>query len=710
MSSAITSLPGILSFASDETEVFSVLETLDTAYEAVEPCINPLNGELVTDEDYDLIRQAAEKRFPKNEYFKTNTGSKYKPDKIFKLRYPMTSLKKFKGATRLSEYLEWVKACRKELGPSVRFAKAYKIDGTGVALEYQDGVFMRGGIRPRDSWHAEDKTINLREVIGIPATLPIPVTCTIRGELYVLKQDFIEINAEIVAKYGPDEAFKNERNFSTGSLRHKDPAITKSRRLRFLAHSVVGLEQSSKYFITEVQRAKWCSQVLKVPHVRTLTLDADDLEELNELEKGVDANDKRIDGIVVMVDDLEQQEQMGTRGGKPENNPIGKNAWKLTDKEVPVHVGDIITQTGRTGKQTYVGLLDPPVQIAGSTVSRVSFHNLGIIRSLKVVVGSDGLMCKSGDIIPYYIRTTGNPGVFQPKMVCPSCGHATEIVVNPKDKNKQTEYCVNVSCPAQLDRNLLHYLRIMGVKDVGPSAMETLTREGLVKKPGDFYRLTVPELQRVGFSERESLRILAGIHMIESPSDYENPELIQKLGVAMQHRKVVPLWVFFASFGIKGAGMDTGKCLMNHFKDFNKIRAATRDEMTAVDNIGDITAQSVRSFFDENSDMISDVFEFIEIEALSQGGGKLDGYTFVLSGSMTDLATGVKHTERDLEKRILALDGKVSGSISKKMANNPKAFLVAGEGSGSKLAKATELGVQIIAVSDLVNYFGDKRP
>jgi DNA ligase (NAD+) len=695
----------ILDFAANEEEVFLVLTALDTAFEANEPCINPITGEEVSNHQYDLIRKESKIQFPDNPYWDRVTGSTYKPNApTIRLEYPMTSLEKQVGPSREADYVAWIKRCQKELGKDVKFCKSLKIDGVGVSIEYVKGIRVRAGLRPQNGYDAEDRTKNVEYVIGVPETLPLPLTCTVRGELYVTKSDFEQINEELFQSGKIKEKFKNERNYTTGSVRQdNDPSETGRRKIRFIAHSIVGLGDVN--YTTETNRATFCRDTFGIPCVEITPHNPLDLDDLYEMEKTVNDQDCLIDGIVLMVDNLEAQEQMGTHGNSLTGNPVGKVAWKLPDEEKSVTVAKMVKQTGRTGKITYVAVFETPVQLEKTEVSRCTLHNLGFVHTNGIDVGTEGVIVKAGKIIPKWIRTTSNLHNHISDMTCPTCRHRTQIIPGSKP-DKYNEVCVNRQCPEQLVNNLLHYLRVFGVKGLGTSALKALAmgEEKLVKSPADFYRLNVPQIQKAGLSERQALLAMAAIHMVPDPSkEKDNGKLAQRISAAMLLKKSTPLWVFFASCGVKGAGKSTGKALVDHFGELSKIRGATKDQLLEVDNIGPITAISIRAFFDENSAMIDDLLNYVEPE-LPKTTGTLQGYTFVLSGDMDP------YKKKDIEQMIAHHGGKLSGSVSKGMVPSSQgyvtAYLVAGPNSGSKSDKAKQLGVPIISVKEFLNILG----
>lgn len=692
----VSPLLDVLDFASDEDEVFMVLKSLDTAYDADEPRINPLDDEAVSDHDYDLIRQAAERNFPGNPYWDEATGSEYKAGPKIHLQYPMVSLEKCVGSTREEDFAKWIASCRESLGDP-KFVMSYKVDGVGVALEYENGTLARGGLRPRNGYDAEDRTASLRMVYGIQPTINPPLTCTIRGELYVSRSDFAEINAGRLAR--GEKPFENERNVVTGSIRSDDPQIARDRMVRFIAHSVVGVEEG--WFATETQRSTFCWK-MGFPHVPIYPLEPDNLADMYIAEGRIPGMDYLVDGIVVALGDLESQSQMGTHGGKPTGKPCGKIAWKLPDEEKEGRVYRIAKQVGRTGKMAYIANLIDPLRLEGTNVSRVTLHNLCFVHQNEIVEGTTGIVVKAGKIIPKWVRTTGGKGHYLGDMTCPACGHATQVIAGGKDK--YNEFCVNRGCAAQLVRNLVHYLHVLGVKDVGPATVSSLVQHGLVRSPADFYRLNMDSLATAGMSDREGLRALAAIHMVENAAKMkDNIKLSAAIAQAMGARKKVPLWVLFASQGISGAGKDTGVILMSHFGELGKIREASQEQLVAIENVGEITGVAIRSFFRENGEMLDDLLNFVEPEGV-RTDGPLRGNTFVMSGSM------IPYTEKELEREIVARSGSVASSVTKKMVpdpgGEPHAFLVAGPGSGSKSEKAKSLGVPIITPGDLAVRLG----
>lgn len=694
-------IKGVLSFASAEDEVFAVLSALDTLYEANEPCVNPVTGEDVPNHLYDLMRQAARHLFPRNPYWDNPTGSAATPGPTFRLRHPMVSIEKAVGPTREHEYVAWVARCRKAIGPGVRFSKSYKIDGTGAALQYENGTLARGGLRPHNGYDAEDRTKNMLAVAGIPERLPLPLTCTIRGEIYVTKPDFAEVNRWLVSQ--GKKPFANERSYSTGSLRHDDPGVTASRRLRFLAHSIVGLDWHRLY-ATDAARAVWCSKTLGVPHVRVTPHEPLALDELYAMEKGVPDNDKLIDGIIVMVDDLDAQEQMGTHGNTDTGAPRAKLAWKLPDEEKVGTVSEIVRQTGRTGAVTPVAVLREPLSLEGTKVTRVTLHNLAFVHAHRITAGTSGKIAKAGKIIPKWVETVANPGDYASDAKCPAC-HQPTPVVPLKDKGlghargvRYSEVCTNRQCPAQVTNTLLHYLHVFGVKGLGDATVEALVEADLVKTPADFYRLTVPAVMSTGLSERQAVLALAGVFMIPAPSKETNQVLLPKLAAATRRKVPIPLWQLFAAFGVDGAGKTTGKLLAERFHDFDRIRAAGVDELLAIPNVGEATANSLLAFFANNKALIDDVLNYVE--PTLPVVGPLTGYTFCLS-SIPDK----DRYESEIERR----GGKVVSGVSKDMApapgQAPKAFLVSGDPGVAKFAKARELGVAVIDLPALQEMF-----
>jgi DNA ligase (NAD+) len=701
-------------FATEADELEYVIQVLDTLYEQGEDCIHPITAKVVTDPEYDALRARLKSLKPDSAVFKKITAStvstvapkiKHKP--------PMTSIKKAIGtlAERTAELEKWRQNVVDELGykePMSKWAvQAYKLDGVALALYYEKGKLVKAGLRPRAGEDGEDVTGNVIYVEGIQEKLPIAFTGSIRGEIICKKSTFEKINKELAAK--GEKTYANPRNYAAGSIRQfKDPKITKERKLSFVAYVLISDDLKEQ---DEIERAKWCNKKLGIPYVRTTPFGSKGRDgkewSLKELEDNAPKLDYETDGVVLSVRNVEDREQMGTHGNSPTGEPKGRLAWKFEEEHADCVVKGIEWNTGRTDKIVPVLTFDG-VQLAGTTVSYCTGHNLGFLKRMRIDEGTVVRVIKSGKIIPKVIAVVGNPAktVAYPKK-CLSCGHLTEVVKGGTDAQGQDMeelVCRNDYCGQKAVANLCHYLSTLGVKGVADATVEKLHGAGLVRMPADFYRLQATQLDALGLGSRNSLLAIARIHMIASPDKLDNPRprkgldslkgddkknlaVSDAIEEVARHKIKVPAQKLFAALGIDGAGKSAGRELIGHFGDMNKIRKASVQELADVEGVGDKTAEVIHEFFLENAAALDDLLKYVEPELPKVG--KLTGKTFCFSGGFTE---GKSHWETQVEE----LGGKCAGSVSTKVN-----YLVAGEGSGSKSQRAKELKVPIIDIDAL---------
>ncbi|MEL6106485.1 MAG: BRCT domain-containing protein, partial [Planctomycetota bacterium] len=455
---------------------------------------------------------------------------------------------------------------------------------------------------------------------------------------------------------------------------------TKQMRISFVAYAIERL--SNPPYKTEVERAEYCREQLGIPYVETKLLNFADLE---KMENAVPKLDFEVDGVIVGVNNLEDQEQLGRHGERDTGNPRGKIAWKFREEEATPVVKDIQWQIGRTGKIVAVAIFDP-VRLAGTNVSRATLHNAGFMKRNQITIGSKIAVRKAGKIIPKVTGVLDGQGEPEFPKECPACDSAAELEQGGSDEMLEL-VCNNSECSAQVVNSLIHYLSTFGVLGLGKSRVNQLVEGGAIESPADFYRLDVSKAVLCGLSQRQSLLAIAGIHLIPSPEDLSDEDLFKQIEVAKSTKKVIPLWRLFATFGIDAAGKSAGKALADHFMDFDAIRNATVEQLEAVDDVGTKTAETIQQYLAEHADEIDDLLTFVEPELPKTG--KLTGKKFCFSGGFEE---GKKHWE----DRVEELGGKCTGSVSKKTD-----YLVAGSGSGSKSAKAEKLGVPILTIEEL---------
>lgn len=660
---------------------------LATQYDQGLPCVD-FDGEPVSDAQYDTYVRELKAVLPDSPAFSrgSTSPSNYVPSgNLVVHNPPMTSIEKADGDNKKKIYEEWIKDCCTRLGytyppPKDAFTQTFKHDGVAIRINYVKGKLHSAGLRPRDGVNGIDVTENVKYVNGVPQVLPLPVTLSINGELECRISDFNAIN-DALAKAG-EELRKNPRNHTYGSInQQKDPTKTKDGNIGFTGYSITGFDDSATYYTTELERAKWVNQVLKVPFVR---VNLHTFADLQTMEEKAPSLDYEVDGIVLKVNNLEDQEQLGHHGDDPTGNPRGALAWKFAEEAKTAEVASIEWNTSRTGRVTPVAVFKTPIQLAGTSVSRATCSNLGWIRRMEIGVGTKVKVIKAGKIIPKVIEVLADKTKVKPPHNCPSCnGLLTEV--HGHDDNVDLQ-CLSNNCLAKKVVSLTFYLSALGTKGLGESKVELMVANKLVKDIADLYRLEVDDLTNNDvFTEREALLALATIHMVKPMDD--DAKLLIAINKAKAKKKVIPAWQFFGALGMEGAGKTVGKLLIEKYKDFDKIMDATEADLLTLDGIGPKTAESIVAYFKANRKQVEDLLQYIELELPKTG--KLTGKSFVFSGGFDE---GKSHWE----KAVLDLGGKVSSSVSKNTT-----YLVAGPGSGSKSEKAQELGVTIIDVKAL---------
>ncbi len=693
-------------------ELERVITHLDTLYERGDECVHPDTRIPVSDGEYDALRRELAGLRPDSNLFQSATASELESS-ARKIVHdpPLTSIDKashedievqqeqlFKWMTDSMEGLGVERDARGSLKvkgkrykeqpvtyPDDMFYEAWKLDGVAVALYYVDGKLDKAGLRPRDGINGEAVTDQVKYVAGVPEKLEKKVTCSIRGELICKNSDF-EAVQETLRKSG-EKLRANPRNHTAGGIRQfKNPEKTKLMRLSFVAYVIEGLADPP--YRTEIERAKWCQDELGVPYVETKPFRFEDLQ---KYEDAVPTLDYEVDGVIVGVNIIEDHDQLGRRGDPLTGNPKGKIAWKFREEEATPTITEIEWQTGRTGKIVAVANFEP-VRLAGTNVSRATLHNAGFMQRNQIGEGSVISVRKAGKIIP---KVTGVvSGKRKPKFPkkCPSCGAATELVEGGSEAMLEL-VCTGENCGAQNVSSLCHYLSNFGVLGLGESRVTQLVEGGAVAEFADFYKLDVESAMATGLTHRQSSLAVAAVQMIPAPDKMDGEALGKAIEVAVASRKEIPLWKLFASFGIGAAGKSAGKALAAHFGSFDAIRKASVDDLEAVEDIGNITAEAIHAYLSENSDAIDRLLEYVEPQVI-QTGGSLDGEAFCFSGGFPE---GKKHWEALVESN----GGKCSSSVSKKTN-----YLVAGSGSGSKSEKAKKLGIPIIDTAELEKMLG----
>ena len=551
--------------------------------------------------------------------------------------------------------------------PEAEYVVEPKVDGLSVALEYEDGLFVRGATRG-DGQVGEDVTENLRTVRSIPLKIPdAPPRLIVRGEVYMPKKVFHALNEERERR--GEALFANPRNAAAGSLRQLDPKVAASRRLDI---AVFNIQWPQEEFSTHLETLDYLrNKGFKViPHYSCAQV-SQATERITEIGETRETFPFDIDGAVVKVNNLSQRAVLGSTA----KFPRWAAAYKYPPEVKPAQVVDIVIQVGRTGVLTPKAVLTP-VRLAGTTVTNATLHNQDFISEKDIRIGDTVLVRKAGEIIPEVLsvvedkRPEGTQPWFLPK-TCPVCGAPVE-----RDEDGAHTRCTGAECPAQLLRNLAHFASrdAMDIEGLGIAVVENLVNAQLVKTPGDLYFLKeedVAQLERMG--KRSAKKLLA----------------------ALEKSKEQDLSRLIYAFGIRQVGQKAGKILAARFQTLENLQNATLEELTAVDDIGEITAQSILDWMasPQSRHLIDRLREAgVNMTAAEQGSDRrFEGMTFVLTGTLE------KFTRDEASEMIEARGGKSSGSVSKKTT-----YVVAGEAAGSKLRKAQELGIPVLTEEEFL--------
>lgn len=548
----------------------------------------------------------------------------------------------------------------------ISFVCELKIDGLAVSLTYENGKFVRGATRG-DGTTGEDITSNLRTVRSIPLSIREENTIEVRGEAFMPHRSFLKLNEQ--REKNGDAAFANPRNAAAGSLRQLDPKIAARRNLDIFLYGVG--EWESGTLASHSERLNYLQELgfkTNPEWMRCSTIDDVINYVKNWEEKRSDLN-YEIDGIVVKVDNLAQQEELGFTA----KSPRWAIAYKFPAEEVMTILRDIELSVGRTGVVTPTAVLDP-VRVAGTTVQRASLHNEDLIRERDIRLGDTVVIKKAGDIIPEVIRAvedkrTGDEKEFFMPDECPACG--SELV---RLEEEVALRCINPNCPAQLKEGLIHFVSrdAMNIDGLGEKVIIQLFREDLVHTIADLYRLErddLLQLERMG--EKSTSNLLQAI-------DASRGNSLERLLLGL---------------GIRFVGSKAARTLASHFETMENLQQASFEDITAINEMGEKMADSIVRYFaeDEVKHLLQELDELgLNMEykgPKAQEVGEdtaFSGKTVVLTGKMEEF------TRSEAKALVERLGGSVTGSVSKNTD-----ILIAGEDAGSKLDKAGKLGVAV---------------
>ena len=553
-----------------------------------------------------------------------------------------------------------------------------KIDGLTVVLHYHQGQFVLGATRG-DGEVGEDITANLRTVRALPLRIPIetealhpPERLVVRGEAFITIRDFEELNRRLIA--AGEKPYLNPRNTAAGSLRQLDPSLTASRPLTLLTYAIV--EASG-----EVPNTQWETLQFLRELGFPVTRDAEYCANLEAVLEGCsrwlerrDTLPYEADGVVIKINDLRLQEALGVVG----KDPRGMLAFKFPAREVSTILRDIEVSVGRTGVLTPTAVLEP-VEIGGVVVKQATLHNFDYIAEKDIRIGDRVLVKRAGDVIPYVVgpiveARTGQERIFEPPRICPACGQPVQHY-----EGEVAWYCVNAACPAQIIRNVEHFVSrsAMDITGLGIKIVEQLVNKGFVHDVADLYYLKKDDLLTLeGFADKKAENILRAIE-------------------ASKHR---PLARLINALGIHGVGEVMAATLASVYPDLEALSRATAEELQQIEGIGPNIAQSIVDWFARPTNRkvleklkAAGVWPVERQEVMPKRPLPLAGLTFVVTGTLK------RFSREEVKEYIQSYGGKVSESVSRNTH-----YLVVGENPGSKLERARTLGIPIISEQDLI--------
>ncbi|MBI2411529.1 MAG: NAD-dependent DNA ligase LigA [Candidatus Kerfeldbacteria bacterium] len=575
---------------------------------------------------------------------------------------PMLSLNDAFSEEDLQAWVERLQRLDPAAAAKLDFFVETKIDGLAMSLIYENGVLTIGATRGNGRV-GEDVTHNIRTIESVPLRLrpipgrPLPARVEVRGEVYLTKKMFAQINAQ--RKKNDEPLYMNPRNTAAGSIRQLDPKMAAERDLQFLAYAL------PTDFGQKTHKEE--HELLQILGFRT---DPDDrfctsLKEVIQFYHAIAKKREKlscqIDGIVVQVNSNALFQRFGMVGKAPR----GAIAVKFPAEQATTVVEDIQVQIGRTGALTPVAHLRP-VQVAGSTVSRATLHNIDEIHRLGLKIGDTVIVEKAGDIIPDIVQVlpnlrTGRERTFRMPKTCPVCGSQTT-----RKASEVAYYCTNSACFGQQKERFYHVVskKAFDIDGLGPKIIDQLLETQLMSTPADIFTLKEEELlQLEGFAEKSA----------------------QNLVNAIQVARHISLARFIFALGIRHVGEQTAVMLAECFGSFKKLQQATREELEAIHDVGPAAAESLRAYFADtaNQQFLEQLLPLITITAPKKiRNSKLAGKSFLFTGSLQSM------TREDAKNRVRELGGTVISTVSKQLD-----YLVVGDEAGSKLEKAKKLGI-----------------
>lgn len=550
----------------------------------------------------------------------------------------------------------------REVVPNARYVVELKIDGLAMSLIYRDGRFVQALTRG-DGVVGEDVTHNVKTIPSIPMHIPLQGEVEVRGEVYMPNASFQMLNEE--REKNGEELFANPRNASAGSIRQLDSSVAAKRKLDAFWYYFVNAQEYDIHSHEEALQ-KMSEMHLRVNPLRKVCERIDEvwqfIEEITEQRNDLPY---AIDGMVIKVDDLDAQNRLGSTVKVPR----WAIAYKFPAEEVITKLLDIVVTVGRTGRITPNAVLEP-VRVAGTTVSAAQLHNEDMIKEKDIRIHDDVVVRKAGDIIPEVVRPllerrNDTQAVYHFPTHCPICG--SELVRFPEEA---AHYCINQDCPARVVESMIHFASrdAMDIDTLGDKKVEFFHKQGFLNTIEDIYCLK---------EHRHELIDLEGF----------KEKSVDKLLDAIEDSKQNPLEDLIYGLGIRQVGKKAARVLAKHFLSMDALMAANEEELVAIKDIGQITAESITAFFHEpkNMELIAHLKGYglrMDTEAEQIQESSFSGKTIVLTGTLTQM------TRNDAKALLESLGANVSGSVSKKTD-----LVIYGEAAGSKLTKANSLGV-----------------
>lgn len=657
-------------FASDEKErVKKEIKELRERINYYNIKYHEEDNPVVSDFEYDKYTQRLKKLEKEYPEFVTPDSPTQKvggrTKKIFNQVFHEVQMQSLQDVFEFKDIEEFVDKVKNEYGDKIQFIVETKIDGLSVSLEYVDGKFVRGSTRG-DGFVGEDVTENLKCIKDIPLELKEKETIEVRGEVYLPRKEFENINKELEEK--GKQLLANPRNAAAGTLRQLDIELVKKRNLSIFVFTVL----KGRNFESDSKRLEFLDSLgFKTIEKRKVCKSKDEvITAVKEIGNLRDSLEYDIDGAVINVDNLQIREEMG----QTVKVPKWSIAYKYPPERKETKIIDIVTQVGRTGQVTPMAILEP-VRVAGSLISKTTLHNFDYIEQKDIRIGDIAIIQKAGDVIPEVVDVNknlriGNEKKYIRPTVCPICKEELE-----KEEKSVALRCTNSECPATCFRSITHFASrdCMDISGMGESIVEQLIDNSLLKDVADIYYLKYEDIVKLErFANTSAMNLINAINVTKDNS-------LDKL---------------LFGLGIRHIGKKAAKILAKNYDDIYKIMEASIEELNSLQDFGLVMAESVYSFF--KKEKTHEIIEKLAKAGVNLKGEKEELISHVLD-NMTIVVTGTFEgsSRNDIVNLIEKNGGKTSNSVSKKTS-----LVIAGENAGSKLIKAQELSVRVLNLEE----------